>query len=190
MGKFIINLIGDLVSITGNEFIDAILFAVMSGLSLVIAFIVVKIIFDNLGFYNTKLMRIVHWIFRIVIFGVFTTILYFLAKLIYWLLGFHWWVYLIAFILITSLVLTLFLIIYKKRKRKNTETDIEKHENPAATLESNEVPQTTYTLDQNYDRYYCPRCHSRLVKRNGPYGCFYGCSSYGKTGCTYKRKYL
>lgn len=34
----------------------------------------------------------------------------------------------------------------------------------------------------------CPECGGRLIKKSGPYGEFFGCSNYGKTGCTYKRK--
>lgn len=33
----------------------------------------------------------------------------------------------------------------------------------------------------------CPKCGGKLLKRNGPYGTFYGCSNYSKNGCTYKR---
>ena len=38
------------------------------------------------------------------------------------------------------------------------------------------------------DSFVCPRCGGRLVLRKGPYGDFYGCSNYPKTGCDYKRK--
>lgn len=38
------------------------------------------------------------------------------------------------------------------------------------------------------ENYTCPLCGGKLVKRSGSYGEFYGCSNYGKTGCTYKRK--
>ena len=33
----------------------------------------------------------------------------------------------------------------------------------------------------------CPECGGRLVKRSGPYGEFFGCTNYSKTGCRYKR---
>ena len=38
------------------------------------------------------------------------------------------------------------------------------------------------------EKYICPECGGRLVKKSGPYGEFFGCSNYGKTGCSYKRK--
>lgn len=38
------------------------------------------------------------------------------------------------------------------------------------------------------DRFTCPNCGGTLVKRQGPYGEFYGCSNYKSKGCTFKRK--
>lgn len=38
------------------------------------------------------------------------------------------------------------------------------------------------------ERFECPICGGRLVRRSGPYGEFFGCSNYSKSGCTYKRK--
>ena len=72
---------------------------------------------------------------------------------------------------------------------------------PAPTIEAPEVETTPQAEEKEElpvvvmtnktdNRYYCPRCHSRLVKRHGPYGDFYGCESYGKTGCRYTRKFL
>ena len=38
------------------------------------------------------------------------------------------------------------------------------------------------------ERFECPICGGRLLKRNGPYGEFWGCSNYQDKGCKYKRK--
>ncbi len=38
------------------------------------------------------------------------------------------------------------------------------------------------------ERFECPLCGGRLVKRSGPYGEFFGCSNYRTTGCRFKRK--
>ena len=38
------------------------------------------------------------------------------------------------------------------------------------------------------DKYTCPYCGGKLIKKSGPYGEFFGCSNYGKTGCDYIRK--
>ena len=38
----------------------------------------------------------------------------------------------------------------------------------------------------NLDKMVCPECGSNLVKRNGKFGEFYGCSNYPK--CKYTKK--
>ncbi len=45
-----------------------------------------------------------------------------------------------------------------------------------------------YEKELNDDKFTCPECGGRLIKRSGPYGEFFGCSNFGKTGCEYKRK--
>lgn len=36
----------------------------------------------------------------------------------------------------------------------------------------------------------CPYCNDFLIYKKGPYGSFWGCSSYSKTGCRYKEEYI
>lgn len=38
------------------------------------------------------------------------------------------------------------------------------------------------------ERFTCPLCGGKLVKRSGPYGEFFGCTNYSTIKCTYKRK--
>lgn len=38
------------------------------------------------------------------------------------------------------------------------------------------------------ERFECPECGGQLVRRKGPYGEFYGCLNYARTGCKYTRK--
>ena len=40
----------------------------------------------------------------------------------------------------------------------------------------------------NDDKYRCPECGGKLVKRQGPYGEFVGCANYRVHGCRYKRE--
>ena len=63
--------------------------------------------------------------------------------------------------------------------------------NASATVQAEEAeePQVVVTTNKTDNKYYCPRCHSRLVKRHGPYGDFYGCESYGKTCWRLTRKF-
>lgn len=45
-----------------------------------------------------------------------------------------------------------------------------------------------YANELKREQFECPLCGGRLVKHSGPYGEFFGCSNYHKTGCSYKRK--
>lgn len=47
---------------------------------------------------------------------------------------------------------------------------------------------TQYANELKQERFTCPLCGGRLLKRSGEYGEFFGCSNYHKTGCTYTRK--
>ena len=190
MGKFIIDLIGELVEISGNSNVDTILFAIIGFISFSVAFGLVGIIFDGLGFYDSDIMSDAHWLIRVLVFGGLTYVGVKIAQFIKWLFSFQWWVYVIAGVIFVGIIFLVYYIKYRISKSKaqeilpveeiKTETTVEAQ---ATTIEE---PKTVY-LD---GRYYCPRCHSKLVKRHGPYGDFYGCESYGKTGCRYTRKYL
>ena len=48
--------------------------------------------------------------------------------------------------------------------------------------------ESQYEKELKTEKYACPRCGGRLVKRSGVYGEFYGCSNYRSLGCTYKKK--
>lgn len=45
-----------------------------------------------------------------------------------------------------------------------------------------------YRREMAHECFTCPRCGGRLVRRQGPYGEFFGCSNYAKTRCGYVRK--
>lgn len=45
-----------------------------------------------------------------------------------------------------------------------------------------------YGREIKMERYECPACGGKLVKRSGPFGEFLGCSNYHTKGCLYKRK--
>ena len=192
MGKAIIDLIGELVEISGNSTIDTIIFAIIGAISLSIAFGLVGIIFDALGFYDSDLMSDTHWSIRVLVFVGLTWLGVKIAQLIKWLFSFQWWVYVIAGVVLIGIIILIYYI--KSRMSENTASSATPIEPPkletTVQTEEKEEPQVVVTTNKTDNRYYCPRCHSRLVKRHGPYGDFYGCESYGKTGCRYTRKYL
>ena len=45
-----------------------------------------------------------------------------------------------------------------------------------------------YSKQLNDVKYTCPLCGGRLIKKSGPYGEFFGCTSYSTLGCKYIRK--
>lgn len=45
-----------------------------------------------------------------------------------------------------------------------------------------------YEKELKRERFSCPLCGGRLQLKTGPYGDFYGCENYKRTGCKYKRK--
>ena len=192
MGKAIIDLIGELVEISGNSTIDTIIFAIIGAISLSIAFGLVGIIFDALGFYDSDLMSNTHWSIRVLVFAGLTWLGVKIAQLIKWLFSFQWWVYVIAGVVLVGIIILIYYI--KSRMSENNSAPASTIEAPevetTAQTEEKEEPQVVVTTNKTDNRYYCPRCHSKLVKRHGPYGDFYGCESYGKTGCRYTRKYL
>lgn len=188
MGKAIIDLIGELVEISGNATVDTILFAIIGGLSFAIAFGLVGALFDALGFYDSDIMSDAHWLIRVTVFAGLTYVGVKVAQFIRWLFSFQWWVYVIIGIVLIGIVVLVYYI--KHRISKNRAQQIIQPEEPKQepVVQTEEKGETKPTNTNS--RYYCPRCHSRLVKRHGPYGNFYGCEAYGKTGCRYTRKFL
>ncbi|MBQ2809298.1 MAG: topoisomerase DNA-binding C4 zinc finger domain-containing protein, partial [Clostridia bacterium] len=108
------------------------------------------------------------------------------------LFSFQWWVYLIAGVVFIGIIILVYYIKHRISKSKAQQVIPIEDPNAETTVqtEEKEEPQVVITTNKTDNRYYCPRCHSRLVKRHGPYGDFYGCESYGKTGCRYTRKFF
>ena len=192
MGKQIIDLIGEFVSISGNSTVDSIIFAIIGIISFLVAFGIVGWVFDAIGKYDSDLMSGTHWLIRVLVFVGLTWVGVKIAQLIKWLFSFQWWVYVIAGVVFVGIIILIYYIKSRISENKTfsaTPIEAPKAETIAQT-EEKEEPQVAATTGKTDNRYYCPRCHSKLVKRHGPYGDFYGCESYGKTGCRYTRKFL
>lgn len=188
MGKIIIDLIGELVEISGNATVDTILFAIIGVLSFAIAFGLVGALFDALGFYDSDIMSDAHWLIRVAVFAGLTFVGVKVAQFIRWLFSFQWWVYIIAGVIFVGIIILVYYIkhrIFKSKAQQAIPFEEPKTETVVQT-EEKEEPKLTVTDN----RYYCPRCHSKLAKRHGPYGDFYGCEAYGKTGCRYTRRFI
>ena len=189
MGKQIIDLIGELVSISGNSTVDSIIFAIIGVISFMVAFGIVGWIFDAFGRYDSDLMSGMHWLIRVLVFAGLTWISVKIAQFIKLLFGFKWWVYVIAGVVFIGIIILIYYIKHRISQSKASQY-VPAPRSVVTTEESEHEAQTEPQTATIKNRYYCPRCHLRLVKRHGPYGDFYGCESYGKTGCRYTRKYL
>lgn len=183
--SIIIELVEKYIVISGDSYLDTVLFAIIAFLSFAIAFGLVGSIFDFFGFYDSDVMSDTHWIIRVIIFGTLTWILVQVFKFIKWLFSFQWWVYLILVFVTVIIVILTYIIKYRVTKRLN-----QNHKNAAEAVK--EVPkliveeQKQQKTEKEYDKYLCPRCNKLLVERKGPYGKFIGCLSYPK--CNYTRK--
>ena len=186
MGKQIIDLIGEYVSISGNSTIDSIIFAIIGIVSFLIAFGIVGMIFDAIGLYDSDLMSGAHWSIRVFVFCMLTYFGVKIAQFIEWLFSFKWWVYVITGAVLIGIIILTYWIKFKISKNKAQQTTVvEESENAELELKTEKAEETDAE-----NKHYCPRCHSKLVKRYGPYGAFYGCASFAKTGCRYTRKFL
>lgn len=188
MVKAIIEMFSNFMKITGNAEIDGVLLTIIGIISFSVAFNMVGVIFDAIGFYDSNIMSNVHWLIRVCVFCGLTYILIKITELVTWLFNIKWWIYLIVFFAIVLVIFVAYYIRYRMHKHKNIVREVEQEENL-------EISECTKGKDGEkvfiaYSRYNCPRCGSKLVKRHGPYGFFYGCESYAKTGCRYTRKFL
>ena len=188
MGKQIIDLIGEFVSISGNSTVDSIIFAIIGAISFLIAFGIVGWLFDAIGRYDSDLMSDTHWLIRVLVFAGLTWLGVKIAQLIKWLFGFQWWIYAIAGFVLVGIIISAHYIKHRISKSKAQQVIPIEEPNAETIAQAEEKEEPKATVVEN--RYCCPRCHSKLVKRHGPYGDFYGCESYGKTGCRYTRKFL
>lgn len=175
----IIDIISELVEITGNGTIDSILFAIAGFIAFSVAFGLIGIIFDFTGNYDSDLMSGTHWLIRTIVFIILTWLFVKIFVFFTWLLSFEWWVYLVAAIVIILIVLIVFFIKGKISSLKNKEQIKNINTQP---INQQLIPQPKKEC--------CPRCGGKLVKRHGPYGDFYGCENYSKSNCRYTRKFL
>ena len=188
MGKQIIDFIGEFVPISGNSTIDGIIFAIIASIAASVAFGFVGLIFNAIGFYDSDLMSDANEVVRVLVFVALTWVGVKIAQVIKWLFGFQWWVYAIAGIAFVGIIILVHYIKHRISKSKAQQIPQTEESTPEEAVPTEEEIEPTLIIIER--KYYCPRCHSKLVKRHGPYGDFYGCESYGKTGCRYTRKFL
>lgn len=184
MGKVFIEMISNIYSITGDPLADTVLFAIAGLIAFCFAFGIVGMLFDALGYYDSSIMSGTHWFIRIIIFVAITWLFKQIFKLIHWLFSFQWWTYIIAILVIIIAIITISML-KSKRSRKQLKTQNLAPGNSSVKTEESPLPVIINKVISTRD--HCPRCGQRLVKRNGPYGGFWGCEGFPK--CTYTRSF-
>lgn len=175
-------LITNFIEITGNQTADTIILFIIGIISFLFAFGIIGMIFDALGFYDSDIMSDCHWIVRLIVFIALSIVCIWVAKFIKWLCGFQWWVYLIAGIILTIIIVSVFVIKYRISKNKSNQIVVKEERN---NVETENIEKESVVIDRDH----CPRCGGLLVKRHGPYGNFYGCQNFSTKNCRYTRRF-
>lgn len=178
-----LDFISNFIEITGNSTADSIILTIIGLIAFLVAFGFVGMIFDALGIYDSDLMSDTHWTVRVIVFLGLSFICIEIAKFIKWLFSFQWWIYLIAGIVLIGIIILVFVIKHKIKKKKSVVSKNEKAEETSETTEN--AKEEIVTIDKDH----CPRCGGLLVKRHGPYGNFYGCENFPINNCRYTRKF-
>ena len=130
-----------------------------------VAFGMVGRIFDAIGIYDSDIMSDVHWLIRVSVFAGLTWLGVKIAQFIKWLFGFQWWVYVIAGVVFIGIIILVYYIKHRISKNKAQQVIPVEEPNAETTLQTEEKEEPKIVITES--KYYCPRCHSRLVKRHG-----------------------
>ena len=111
----ILDLIGDIVPITGNSTIDSIIFCIISGVAFWVAWNLTGELADDVS-YDSGWMSVIHWAIRIFVFLLLMAIAIGIVRFFTFVLSFKWWFYVIVGIpILTIYILNKCLTNYAKR---------------------------------------------------------------------------
>lgn len=116
-----LDLISNIVPITGNSTADSILFFFINLGAFAVAWYITGLIAELIG-YNPNGMSLIHWIVRIAVYLGLLCLISGVVVFIRWLFSFEWWVYIIvgaAFVLIAGGIVALCIVLKKKKKAKD-----------------------------------------------------------------------
>ena len=178
MGAWLIELISNLIDITGNPIADTVIFAIIGLISGSIAFGLTGFISNTTRSYNSKSMSDLHWGIRVILFFVLT---YVIAKIVEFIKGIFTPPALYYSIGIIILIVAAFILLKVLKKPVNKE--INKLVDDKPEYDKNERNITENVIKRDLRK--CPYCGGLLVKRQGPYGDFLGCSNF--PDCKYTR---
>ena len=170
----IIDLLSKLITITGNKTVDGILLAIIGVISFSVAFDVVGFIYRLVKTPDREAMSKLHWWVRGLVFLGLSAALIAIVKFLAWFLSSIWWIITLVLIVL-AIAIYITIVVLRERKKESSKSDA-----PQVSEEAKE--------DVSDGEKGCPVCGGKLVLREGPYGTFWGCENFLKTGCRYKKK--
>ena len=111
----IIDLLSNLITISGNKVVDGVLIAIIEALSFSIAFDVVGFIYRKIKQLDKEVMSELHWGIRVIVFLVLSAVFIAIAKFFAWFFSSIWWI--VALVCI-GVAVAIYIAVYFIRKRK------------------------------------------------------------------------
>ena len=126
----VMEFISNVCPITGNGFIDTILFAVITFLAFKVAWMGVGAFSDGTGIHNSAVMSGIHWLIRFAVFLGLLSLSIGIVQLCRWMNTWQWWHYVIFAAVIANVGagIALLIIFSKKMKKRNTTKKDEMYE--------------------------------------------------------------
>ena len=153
--------------LTNVQWIDIFLLNVASIIPPLVTFLITKL--------GLKANGLVSGIISLV---VFLLVLQLFSSILFWM-----------FVALIMIVILAYIIFGRKKGAKSKIISIVNNEEKSSDSNAeNKIINVDDFLKINLKNKKCPWCGSELVQRNGPFGYFWGCSSYPK--CNYSRKDL
>lgn len=108
-----IDFVSTICPITGNDLIDAILFAIITSIAFAIAWKLTGFISSD-----SDTMRSIHWIIRVLVFLFLLAVALSVINFIHWIGSWPWWVYLIIGVALIHVLVGIILTVMVKSKKK------------------------------------------------------------------------
>lgn len=118
----IIDILSNIIEITGDKTVDGIILAIIGIISFTIAFDVVGFLYRTIKYHDAEGMSKIHWLVRVLIFLGLAAILTAIANKIIWFFSQPWWIILLTFIGLALLILLIVFLVHRHKKKQGGKT--------------------------------------------------------------------
>lgn len=179
MGAALMELISNIVDITGDPVADTIIFFIIGPISGSTAFFIIGFFSNLFNKYDSNGMSKGYWFFTVLFFIGLTYGFVKLAQLLRWIFSPPALWYLLGLIIFIVIIMIALFLIHKKTRRVEI---IVPTENPSSAdvVKAN----STNKVVEN-EKFVCPLCGGHLKQKSGRFGSFIGCKNY--PDCKYSR---